>query len=97
MSDVNVGGILLETLRSGLQAGNTSLEDAAGSVPTDVDAGLMSALIAGMLATVLENAGATSEALAIIGTEVRGAGQDFWSVDADQVTTYRSGRAPLVD
>ncbi len=97
MSEVDVGADLLQTLESGLQAAHTLLEDVAGSAPTDVDAGLVSGLIAGMLATVLDNAGAASEALVGIATEVRGAGQDFWSVDADQVGTYTSGMAHLVD
>lgn len=93
MSELRVPPAVLDTVRADLDAGRQALEDAAGSAPSGVDAGELTALLLGMLGKVSGNAAAVSEGLAAASAQVADAGADFWEVDAAQAQRHGGGGA----
>jgi len=68
---IDVDLSVLDSIAEGLDGGADGLEQLAGSVPSGVDAGPMSAVIASMLAQVTDSAGNASAALSGLADSVR--------------------------
>ena len=83
MSGIDVDLSVLATIAGGLDSGASGLEGLAGGVPSGVDAGPMSAVVASMLSQVVDSAGNVSVALAGAADSVRLARTYFQSADAD--------------
>ncbi|MDF1605136.1 hypothetical protein [Nocardioides sp. YIM 152315] len=71
MSEMHVEGPVLGAIADGLDKGASGLEELAGSVPSGVDAGPMTAVIASMLAQVTDSAGDVSTSLTGVAALVR--------------------------
>ena len=89
--ELQVPSGLLEGLAGRLTKAAGSVEDTAGSAPSGVDAGDLTAMIAGMISAVADNAASVSEALTAMGAQVGTAQADFWSADDAVASSYRGG------
>lgn len=83
MSGIDVDLSVLDTIASGLDSGAAGLEGLAGGVPSGVDAGPMSAVIASMLSQVVDSAGNVSVALTGAAESVRLARSYYQGADAE--------------
>jgi hypothetical protein len=83
MSGIDVDLSVLDTIASGLDCGAAGLEGLAGGVPSGVDAGPMSAVIASMLSQVVDSAGNVSVALTGAADSVRLARSYYQRADAE--------------
>lgn len=83
MSGIDVDLSVLATVASGLDSGAAGLEGLAGSVPSGVDAGPMSAVVASMLSQVVDSAGNVSVALTGAADSVRLARSYYQRADAE--------------
>ena len=86
MSAIDVDLGVLSTISTSLDNAATGLEDLAGSVPSGVDAGPMSAVIASMLSQIVDSAGNVSEALSSSAEMVRLSRRYYERADADAET-----------
>lgn len=71
MSEIDVDLSVLTTIAEDLDTGAAGLEGLAGSVPAGIDAGPMSAVVASMIAQVVDSAGNVSVALTAAADSVR--------------------------
>jgi hypothetical protein len=83
VSTVDVDLAVLATIASGLDRGADGLENLAGSVPSAVDAGPMTAVVASMIGQVVDSAGNASESLSGVAELVRLARGYYERADAD--------------
>jgi hypothetical protein len=83
VSTVDVDLAVLASIATGLDAGADGLENLAGSVPSGVDAGPMTAVIASMIGQVVDSAGNVSESLSGVAELVRTARGYYERADAD--------------
>ena len=79
MSGIDVDLSVLATIAGGLDSGASGLEGLAGGVPSGVDAGPMSAVVASMLSQVVDSAGNVSVALTGAADSVRRASYFAWT------------------
>lgn len=89
--ELRVPAATLAEIRAELGRGRGALEDCR-SAPRTVDAGDATAILAGMMAKVLESAAAMSEGIVAVGEQVGEAGTTFWETDAGVATSYSGGR-----
>ncbi|MDN4162293.1 hypothetical protein [Nocardioides abyssi] len=83
MSRVYVDLAVLGTIATALDNGASGLEDLADSVPSGIDAGPMTAVIAAMIAQVTDSAGEVSTALTSGAELVRQCRTYYRTVDED--------------
>lgn len=83
MSGIDVDKEVLGTIAGDLDRGAAGLEDVAGSVPSGVQAGPMTGVIASMLSQVTNSAGNTSSALTGAAEMVRLSRRYYDRADAD--------------
>lgn len=83
--DVDRG--VLAGIASSLDSAATGLDDLEGGVPSNVDAGPMSAVIASMLSQVVNSAGNTSAALQGAAELVRTCSDYYGRADAESSAT----------
>jgi hypothetical protein len=91
MSELAVPASVLAEVRSALSSGRSGLESVASSAPASVDAGEMTAMLLGMLATVVDNAAGVSEGLVAVHDQVAVAETAFWETDAAEAARYLPG------
>lgn len=89
MGDLQIPPGVLTAVQGHLQDGRSALEDTASSAPRNVDAGDLTPMIQGMLATAIGNAASISSGLSAVRAQVAEAGTHFWEVDAEQAAGYR--------
>lgn len=82
-SGIEVDLTAMDTIAGKLDSGAEGLDGLAGSVPSGVDAGPMTAYITGMLAQATSDAGTVSEALSASAAAVRAARTYYQRTDAD--------------
>lgn len=83
MSEMYVDPAVLGSIADGLDNGATGLDDLAGSVPSGVDAGMMTGVVASMLAQVTDSAGTVSTSMSAAATLVRQCRTYYQRADAD--------------
>lgn len=83
MSGIDVDLSVLDTIAEGLDSGASGLEGLSGSVPSGVDAGPMTAVIASMVGQVVDSAGNVSVALSGSADNVRLARRYYRLADAE--------------
>lgn len=83
MSEMYVDPAVLGAIADGLDHGAAGLEGLAGSVPSGVDAGLMTAVVSSMLAQVTDSAGTVSTSMSAAATLVRQCRTYYQRADAD--------------
>lgn len=83
MSGIDVDLSVLDDIATGLDSGASGVEGLAADVPTGVDAGPMTAVIAGMLGQVVESAGNVSVSLSSAAEAVRLSRTYYARADAD--------------
>lgn len=86
MSGIDVDLGVLSSIATTLDRGSDGLEQLAGSVPSGVDAGPMTAVLASMLSQVVDSAGNVSEAMTGAAEMVRLSRRYYERADADAVT-----------
>lgn len=91
MSELSVPASVLGGVRAVLSSGRSDLESVASSAPASVDAGEMTAMLLGMLGSVVDNAAAVSEGLAAVHDQVDVAEAEFWETDAAEAARYVPG------
>lgn len=83
MSGIDVDLSVLDTIAEGLDSGASGLEGLSGSVPSGVDAGPMTSVVASMLSQVVDSAGNVSVALSGSADNVRLARRYYRRADAE--------------
>jgi hypothetical protein len=83
MSGIDVDLGVLGSIASGLDSGADGLEGLSGSVPGGIDAGPMTAVIAGMLSQVVDSAGNVSTSMSAAADAVRMSRRYYERADAD--------------
>ena len=83
MSGIDVDLSVLSAIADGLDTGGSGLEELSGSVPSGVDAGPMTAVIASMVGQVVDSAGNVSVALSASADNVRLARRYYQLADAE--------------
>lgn len=83
MSGIDVDLSVLDDIAQGLDSGASGLERLSGSVPSGVDAGPMTAVIASMVSQVVDSAGNVSVALSASADNVRLARTYYQRADAE--------------
>lgn len=83
MSGIDVDLSVLDSIAEGLDRGAAGLEALGGSVPSGVDAGPMSAVIASMLGQVVDSAGNVSVSLSGAAESVRQCRRYYQRADAE--------------
>lgn len=78
---ISISDDLVSTIRGHIDGGATAIEDSAGSAPSGVDGGEMSAKLASMLNRACSAAADLSEGASVISANVETAGADFWRAD----------------
>lgn len=73
---------VLTSIAAGLDRGARGLEDLAGSVPSGIDAGPMTGVIASMIAQVTDSTGTVSSSMSSSATLVRQARAYYERADA---------------
>lgn len=86
MTDIDVDKVVLDTIAGDLDAAAEGLEGLAGSVPAGIDAGPMTAVVAGMLSQLVTSAGNVSTAMSGSAASVRLARAYYERADADATT-----------
>lgn len=83
MSGIDVDKGVLDAIAGDLDAAAAGLEGLAGSVPSRVDAGPMTAVVASMLSQVVDSSGNVATALSGSAESVRLARRYYERADAD--------------
>jgi hypothetical protein len=83
MSEMYVDEAALGAIADELDQGASALEGLAGSVPSGIDAGPMTGVVASMLAKVTDSAGTVSTSMSSAATLVRQCRQYYQRADAD--------------
>lgn len=89
--DLQVSPGVVGSIRAELGKGRQGLEDSAGSAPSSIDAGEMTAMLLSMLSRVTEQAATVSASLGAIGDQVGEAGAAFWETDSEIASVYAGG------
>lgn len=86
--ELDVPAGVLDEIRSSLGTGASGLESCGSSAPGSIDAGDATAVLSGMLSRLVDNAGALSESLTAISSQVGSVGAEFWRVDSGEAARY---------
>ena len=78
-----------ESIASGLDQAHARIDDTAGTAPTDVDAGEVSALVSAMLSRVTESAAGVSEGLSAASGKVTSAAASLLNADVAARDDFR--------
>lgn len=95
--ELRVPHATLAGIRDRLHDGRAALEETGGSAPRSVDAGELTGVVAGLLATVVDHAAALSEVLGGVQAAVAEAGDHFRETDAGVAADYGWAEASGVD